>query len=138
MAYIDAATAAKNIRADIKAAQKSGRIPAGFKFSVTSQRYSGAQRVTVTITDLQGVLFNPAWLVLYSLNPRAVSPLTPKYQPEVDAALNVADELASAYRDDRSDSSRDYFDCNFYLHVGVNWELERDRRTFETSAALAA
>lgn len=46
----DAAVIARQVRADVKAAQKAGDLPSDLKVSVRCRKYAGGQAVDVTLS----------------------------------------------------------------------------------------
>lgn len=65
---------------------------------------------------------------------------TAEVAKRVRALLKQLEGIAEEYRRDDSDIQTDYFNCNFYLHVKFDHELEReDRETMKAYyAALPA
>lgn len=117
---------AKRIRADLKTAA----LPKGCKVSVTCSRGSA---INVTITAFPGQVLNPARVAFERTLPHQVCEL-PRFTLEVARALATLTAIGDAYRRDDSDSMTDYFNCNFYLFVGVAHELERESRTATETA----
>lgn len=117
---------AKRIRADLKG---SG-LPKGCKVSVTCSRGSA---IDVKITAFPGQVLNPARVAFERTLPHEVCQL-PRFTLEVARAIATITEIGDAYRRDDSDSMTDYFNCNFYLFVGVAHELERESRTATETA----
>jgi len=103
-AYRKTADIAKAIRADLREAQRDGRIPADVTISVRSRDYAGGRSVDVTLsgwdTDRVRVL-DPA-------------PGQPWLTPQAAAALDAAKAVHAAHNYDNSDVSSDYFDVDFY------------------------
>lgn len=128
MAWIDAAEAARSIRADLKAAQKSGELPASAKFRVTSQKYAGGQSVYVRILELPCRLHSEQHLAAHC---RGESPMSRTihnlYSPEALLLRDAVRGIASRLHEDRSDISSDHFDNNFFLFVDFDSDLQRAR-----------
>lgn len=115
---------AARVRGEIKAAIKSGALPAGINVSTTFARFAGG-----TSIDVRVVLVPEGFRVL---NPeRALAAPTacradrlPYYTAEARALLKQLEEMLGAYNHDGSDSMTDHFDVNFYAHVGFTHEFE--------------
>ena len=101
--WIDAAIAAKEIRKDIKSAQKNGQIPVDVKVSVKTRKYAGGQAIDVVLTG---------W------NSEAVwGPCVEERSGMTYAAKRVWDkieEIRSAFNRNDSDLMTDYFDVVYY------------------------
>jgi hypothetical protein len=125
---------AVRVRKDIAAAIEAGNLPE-MKVSVRVQHYSGGRALHVKVTKLQEGfrLFNRKRLVLDLANPHAFT-REPIYTPAGEGLLTALKRLVNAYNYDRSDSQSDHFDVNFYEHVDLWWEYERDLK----AAAIAA
>lgn len=94
----DAATIAKNVRADIKQAQKDGSLPKDIKVSVRCEKYSMGQSVNVTLTG---------W------SPDAIR-TDDGYTPAARAAITAFDRYREAYNRNNSDPMTDYYDVTYY------------------------
>jgi hypothetical protein len=124
---------AKRLRKEIKNMQKLG-IYTGMKVSVRIERYSGGQSLNVTITKWDGQLHNPNWIAADQDDRHEYH----RHTPKVLKALEVLKQLANQWNYDNSDSMVDYFDVNYYTHVKVDWELDRDDRIAEEAKLMAA
>ncbi len=113
---LDITEIAKRVRADIKAAIKTGTLPA-MKASVTVSRYAGGQSLNVKIKDC------PA-MVGKLLNTKIAS---------IKHGRLDVDE----YNFDKSDTQSDYFHVNFYGHVDFCHEFERVERVALQASLLA-
>ncbi len=118
---------AKLVRADIKA-----QLP-GFKVSVKSRGYSGGRSLDVYITGVPTgtVLTNPkheAWAAAYPHDSSFSYPeeARSRYSVEITTALATLNTIVDAYNYDRCDTMVDYFDVNFYTHIGLHWKFVRD------------
>lgn len=116
---------AKLIRAEIKA--KFPKI----KASVTSKYYAGGSSIDVKIFMLP---FNP---------------MNPKFDPdqngyyaegryvveyvELDKAIQA---IGDAYRYSDSDGMIDYFSTNFYYHVALDWQSEKEYQNANLEKAV--
>lgn len=113
---MDTAEVAKRLRADIKAAQRAGSIPAGVKVSVRTSRFSMGSSVSLTVTACPFMVQTREFLRHHATEPHRFY----EGQRQTEAAralLAQLQEMGSEYRRDDSDTSTDYFNCNFYLHV---------------------
>lgn len=136
---LDIAEIAKLVRADLKAAMaKGGSIPAGSKFKVRIQRYSGGQSLSVTIMSITGVKFVNAARARFEIeNPHTYynNHDLRVHTNEAEAVSATVAAIVSAYNHDGSDTMTDHFDVNFYAHIDFDWKvcaIERD----EIRAAL--
>lgn len=109
--YKDIKTIAKEIRTELKKAYK------GFKFSVTIERYSMGQSLTVNVMEAPFQIcedgstskqVNHVWLEKSEL-----------FTQKGKALLKKITEIANRDNWDNSDSMTDYFDVNFYFHLEV-------------------
>ncbi len=124
---------AKAVRKDIKDAQKSGDLPQ-MKVSVRIQRYSGGQSLHVDIKEFP-IQFLNAYRVKLSQehsnvfvgNLPSEHPARELYTPLAKKALDSLQSLANAYNYNGSEIMVDYFDVNYYLHVGFDWKAEHNQ-----------
>ena len=128
---------AKMIRADIKAAVKSGELPKA-KYSVRSDYYSMGSSINVRISNVPGPTFNAAWFVWNEANPYARGGSGPeeareRFAPKVTDALKKLEEIVDAYNYNGSDSSTDYYDVNFSGSVSA----EYDEAVYKMEKAMA-
>lgn len=131
--YQPAADVAKKVRADFKAAQAAGEIPADIKFSVVSDYFSGGQAVRVTI---QG---RPESEVYYQETvsyPAGFDRSERRMHPEAKTIEEKVRKIANTYNRDRSDSMVDYFDVMYYCDV--SWESDWARKYREAQAGKRA
>lgn len=123
---------AKLARADIKAAIASGELPAGIKVSVTCHGNS----ISASIVSFPGPVLNRARvygdaLGFWEQRTRLL------YTAPVRKALSTLDAILCAYLRDSSDSSTDYFSCNFYNSVQCRCDTRTERETLLASDELA-
>lgn len=112
---------AKAIRADIKAAQKAGDLPA-MKVSVRCESSSLHNAIRVFVKAWDGQVWSTA-RALYDLrNPGAYNP-TRFYSRSAESVLDGLRAIVAAYNYDRSDVQTDYFDVNFYSTVDFSSDL---------------
>jgi hypothetical protein len=93
--YIDAATAAKAIRADLKAAQKAGELHEAVRASVTIRRFTTGQSVDVRVTAMPFERGSDA----------------------ATATLMMVRAIAARLHWEKRDTASDFYDCNFFLSV---------------------
>jgi hypothetical protein len=118
---------AKEVRKQLKQ-----KYPA-CKFSVTIEKYSGGQSMTVALMAAPFAVFengsNPdgyAQLNQYTLRNEYATDRNCNGAQLTEQAWNVmkdTDKIASADNWDNSDSQIDYFDVNYYLHLAIGkWD----------------
>jgi len=106
---------AKLIRSELK--EKFPKV----KFSIRTQLYAGGSSINVHIKWLPFNPLNPAWNKNdYDLR------AAPRYKAECTELLKDVEHIVNQYRYSDSDGMVDYFDTNFYSHVSLDWEYERD------------
>ena len=130
------------VRADIKAAQKAGRLPAGCKISCRKDSYSGGWAIRVHVETLpEGFrVTSPAyasWLKQFGVNSCRNVPLawTDCMSEERKALIASLEAILAAYNRDNSDSMVDYFDTRFHATVDLDWKLRDDRQKAEVEAS---
>ncbi len=125
---LDLKDIAKLVRKGIRAAIKSGSLPVGLKVSVTISRYSGGQTLNAEIKAAPYTTLSAAFIAWRSREDWSWSDDdAPRERLSAEArdAEAVINGLVSSFRRDNSDSQSDYFDCNFYKHVGHSSDLLR-------------
>lgn len=128
-----AAEVAKKVRADFKAAQAAGEIPATIKFSVVSESFAGGQAVRV---EIQGRPEAEVWyeeIVQYAGFERPERRMT----PEAKEVMRKVEAIANAYNRDRSDSQVDYFDVMYYCTVSYESDWSRKYRAQQAAVRAA-
>jgi len=141
-AGMDIKDIAKAVRADIKAAQKEGTLPK-MKISVRTERYSGGQSLSVTIKEFPIQILNIWRVKIQKENPNYFighicedHPAYEMYTPLAKKALAKLKEISNAYNYDGSETMVDYFDVNYYEHVGFDYRIEgTERRELEENVA---
>jgi hypothetical protein len=124
---------AKLFRADVKASQKAGQLPASLKLSV---RCSQGKSIDVEIARWDGEFLSVASKVEALEDACGVKRHGEWVRPsdamatELQAAINVMESMLQAYNYDDSDLMTDYFNTRFYGHVKLGWQ--------QTDAAKAA
>ncbi len=124
--YTAAAQYARWIRDDLKAAAKSCALLRGVKVSVTSDRYSMGQSVTVTLAPAWRVL-NPAKVYAEGRDFRNRTDL-PVHNARTERLVRWVAMVARLYLRDRSDSLTDYYNVNFALSVDIDGAVESAER----------
>lgn len=121
---------AKRVRADIKAAVKTGTLPKGIKVSVRTDYFSGGSSIDARITTFPGTVIKPEvigpngkidWNAV-ELNRFGDEPGI--YTKPVREAVALIEAILSDYNFDGSDSMTDYFHVRFYSHVNVDYRLD--------------
>lgn len=105
---------AKLIRADIKAAVKSGELPKA-KYSVTCSRGTG---IDVCISGHGIKVYSVERLKADHFNPHTYSGLSWKSEAAAELEAKVG-KIRNAYNFDHSDSMTDYFHVRYYGGVDV-------------------
>lgn len=122
---LDIAEIAKRVRAEIRDDIKSGRLPAGLKASVRIERFSGGRALNVNLTAAPFAIHDTARLLAERDTPHDVNSWPREaYTAECRDVLARFKAIAEAYNYDRDDSQSDYFDVHFYLHTGIDWEVD--------------
>jgi hypothetical protein len=114
--YPSAAEIAKAIRADVKAAQKAGDLPAGITVSVRARNFAGGCAVDLSVTAGLDDAF------LYGPGPR--EPFTRAYTDAAKDLRTRLETIREAYNHDGSDSMTDHYDVRYYGATEL-----RDERT---------
>lgn len=130
---------AARIRADIKEAQKAGRIERGAKISVRTRTYSGGGSIDVSVTALPAgfrVLSDKyaSWRKQFG---NASPPMSwdECQSDESRALLKALNDIHGAYNRDNSDSMVDYFDTRYYGRAEIEWKARRDLEAADIEAA---
>ena len=131
--HTDAAVIAKWVREDIARAQKFGAF-AGLKIAVRIKRASMCREINVVITAATGAVFNMGRLAAYAVGEHNVG----DYSPRIARALRLLEIVLCQYAFDESDSQSDYYNVNFWPHVGVDHEVESADREPRARAAMLA
>ena len=131
----DAAVIAKWVREDIARAQKLGAFR-GLKIAVRIKRASMCREVNVIITGAEGcAVFNMERLVSYARGGSARDGVS-DYSPRIDRALRLLEIVLCQYAFSDCDPTTDYFNVNFWPHVGVDLDLELADREPRVRRAL--
>lgn len=127
---------AKLVRADVAAAVKAGVLPKGLKCSVRIERYSMGQSLHLTVKAAPGLVFVSTKRVRFDVETRGheFTPMS-RYSVDGQRVLDTLKAIVAAYNRDRSDIMVDYFDVNFYEHIGFASALESAQRE-EIAAAV--
>lgn len=128
--YRNASDICKDIRAELKAATEANYLPAGLKYSVTNEKYSGGQSINVTI---QGVTdadrLDPSELDHHG-NHAQLKEAT-ELQERVEAITN-------AYNRTNIDSQADYFNVAYWGRAEIETDHGRQFRESEAARRKAA
>ncbi|HXV74633.1 MAG TPA: hypothetical protein VD713_07885 [Sphingomonadales bacterium] len=121
---------AKRLRADIKAAQKSGGLPKGLKVSVRSSYFSMGSSIDIRVKACPFPFLNLERLLHDTLNPREFVPETicPVYTEAGSELLKKLQGMMNAYNYDGSDIQTDYYNVNFYGHAEFDHDLTHSVR----------
>ena len=125
------------------------------KFTVRIERFAGGRAINVDLVDGGGMTLFSEFVrdhcaknlregrgplePHYNQAPEWIGgpshPQCPKiYSPELSITEDRMKDLVMAHKRDNSDSMVDYFDVNFYDHVGVDWEYKERRMLAEANA----
>lgn len=128
------------IRADIKAAQKAGTIPAGCKIGVRLHSYSGGYSIDVRVTALpEGFRVTSSkyasWVKQFGEAKRCPLDWRECESEELRNLVAKLETIRAAYNRDNSDSMTDYFDVRYYGSAGVDWSVKRELEKTEIAAS---
>jgi hypothetical protein len=131
---------AARVRADVKAAIKAGKLPAGTKVSVRSEYYSGGSAIRVAIVRWPGRTANQERARVAVI--RGVGygdygipwSLYPEHSDELRLAVARLGDIMAAYNYDGSDSMTDHYDVRFSGHPTI--DLGKDDRDGGIAAAM--
>lgn len=124
--YRDASEICKDVRTDLKAATAANYLPAGLKYSVTNDKYSGGQAINVTV---QGVTDEDRTLGSTDLNRHGeIADL-----PEVKELQKRVEAITNAYNRQDIDSQSDYYNVSYSGRAEI--ETDRDLAFREREAA---
>lgn len=107
------------VRAEIKAAIKSGELPK-LKASVRYKTFSGGCSIDVNLSELGIPIYNPARLLADRDDPHTFVPGLNWMSDEAGAVVKKVEAMLASYNHDGSDSMTDYFDVRFYGHVDID------------------
>jgi hypothetical protein len=126
---------AKRMRVNLRNAQSVGMLPAGAKFSVTTDRFSMGQSIDVTVKGMPD-----SWTYGEPVEGRLGRP----YSDAATAMMKAIEGMLGEYNRDRSDAMTDYFDVWFYSHVTIEdersakfWAEEKARKAQRAAARQA-
>jgi hypothetical protein len=111
---LDITEIAKRVRADIRAAQGNGSLPANLEVSVTTSRYSMGRSLQVNVTSVDVPVVNPEWVRLgrSSYYDNAADQRNRLNEAGETILANI-DTIVRRYHEDRSDFQADIYDVNF-------------------------
>ena len=127
---------AARIRADIKNLQKHGALPAG-KFSVTMDRFAGGSSIDIRVVDVDAVMFSAERFAAELRDPRAYRYDEPRMTAEGERIMDLLKKVVGVYHEDKSDIMSDYFNVNFYEHIGARDQEDKERAAFDAAMAEA-
>lgn len=130
------------IRADIKEAQKAGRIDRAAKVSVRMESYSGGWSVDVRVTALPpGFRVTSesyaAWVKQFGPDRRPPMAWRECRSEQYHALMDALEDIRGAYNRDNSDSTTDYFDVRYYGSTSIDWRAAEPLEASEIDAAPA-
>lgn len=128
-AGLDTAEAARRIRADIKAAQSRGELPALLRVSVRISRYSGGSSIRVYVEAAPLQIHTLEYLTHEHRTGGRVHFDGERWTAEARELLAKLEAIGGAYRRTQSDASGDYCNTNFFFFV--QWDgalLSEDRQ----------
>ena len=90
----------------------------GFKISVTSEYFSMGSAINVRVTQIPDgfIIKNPDYDEMDNRSRRRTD--------NANALIEILESMGNSYRRDDSDGQIDYFDTNFYLHVGYDYTID--------------
>lgn len=124
--YRPAAEIAKDVRNDLKEAQKAGYLPKHLTFSVTRDYYSGGQAVRVTVKGVEDS---------QQFSGENLGGRFGNLTPEAVELRKRVDGIASAYNSSCIRGEIDYFNTMYYATVDVETDHDRNWRTKEAAVA---
>lgn len=122
-----AAEIAKCLRADFKAAIADKGLPA-MKFSITSERYSMGQSVTVRVTAAPFGVLNPERVRFDEATRYMRSSDLSRYTPRAMQILARLEAIAAEYVRSETESASDYCNTNCHMDIGFAGALENAER----------
>lgn len=124
--YRNATEICKDIRTELRTATEANYLPAGLKYSVTNDKYSGGQAVNVTV---QGVTDEDRTIGSTDLNRHGqIADL-----PEVAELEKRVAAITNAYNRTDIDGQSDYYNVSYSSRVNI--ETDRDLAFREREAA---
>jgi hypothetical protein len=124
------AEVAKLFRAEVKELCAKGELPKGLKLSVRVKRFAGGSSIDIHVTAAPGIdVLNPAYIVAREAIPsKYIDHPRGRYNQSQAAQALVAklEGIIQQYQRMESDSQTDYYSTNFYDHVSLHSDLQRD------------
>ena len=116
------------IRADIKQAMRDGGLPQ-MKVSITSERYSMGQSVTVTIRQAPFAVLNPARVAWEKAGEPGSHADAPHWHTararQIEARIEA---IAAEYVRSETHGPSDLYNCNCFVSVGYDSDITRAER----------
>ncbi|MBG0738941.1 hypothetical protein IV500_05825 [Paeniglutamicibacter antarcticus] len=128
--YRDATDICKDIRVELKAATDANYLPAGLKYSVTNDKYSGGQSINVTV---QGV--SDADRLDYMETDHNGGYAQSREAKELQARV---DAITNSYNQSDIDSQSDYFQTAYWGRAEIETDSWREFRESEAAKRKAA
>ena len=125
----DVAEVAKDVRADLKAAQKAGYLPEGITMAVTVSKYSGGQAMRVSIRGMSDD-------DIYEQDPASWSPGR-RYSAMTNEIRSRVEAISGAYDRSVTDIQTDYFHVTYWNQVEVEDAERAEWRARETARLKA-
>lgn len=110
------------IRADIKAAQKDGRLAKDLKLSIRTEYFSMGSSINIRITAAPFAIVSDA--ALETARGNGWLARVEQFSPVAKATIDLIEELAMAYNRTETDYQTDYFCKRYYASVAFASELE--------------
>lgn len=123
--YRNASEICKDIRADLKAATEANYLPAGLKYSVTNDKYSGGQSIRVIVQGITDEDRTDPTELDHRGNHAQL-----KEAKELQARVEA---IANAYNRTDLGNNADYANVAYWSHTKI--ETDRDRQFREDEAA---
>lgn len=116
------------LRADIKAAQKAGGLPT-MKVSITSDRYSMGQSVTVVIRAASFPVLNPARVAWENAGEPGAAVDAPHWHtPRARQVESRIEAMAAEYVRSETHYASDLHNCNCYITVRYDSDITNAER----------
>jgi len=129
---------AKAIREHIKEAKKANLLPPSMKVSVKCRKYAGGQSLNVGVVSCGLNHLHPHYAAWADANPNGSLYDYPSDRDVASSdyhladwaidALEILNKMVSEFHWDKSDAQSDYFDCNFYCHVGFDFDWTKEKK----------
>jgi hypothetical protein len=115
---------AARVRAEVKAAVKSGELPKG-KYSIRTEYYSMGSSITISAIVPGLKVYDVARLLADRDDPHAPATL-PWRSAEATVLVDKLEAMLAAYNHDGSDSRIDHYDVKFAAHVAIDGDRDAE------------